>query len=188
MLEHRTLASAELIAGYLLAADLADQRRRRALTLGKTGQAATWSKLAKYCQQMANTKAIDDDQYQFQRDQQRQRDALGSRVLSLDEVAGSLLDRMDQAHPKPSEWAILAIELVLTHLSPMQRSCYEMVEGRLMDANEVAKALDIPPNQVRHHVARARARVQSVWRKVEHLIPDQGIIDQESGDWHRSAG
>jgi DNA-binding CsgD family transcriptional regulator len=145
--------------------------------------AVAWAKVAKYCTEMAISKAVDDDQFKFQRDRMRQRDSAGEDILPFDETVEARLVS-DAFHGKRqlSSWALLAIELVLQQLSPLQRVCFELVDGGLVDVKDVAAALSIKPAQVRQHLLRARREVERIKRSVEHLIPGPTIYDP--GRWY----
>jgi DNA-binding CsgD family transcriptional regulator len=180
MLSHNPPASVDLSAGYARAADLAERRRQFVLEAGDVTEAAVWAKLSQYCHEMAATKAVDDDQYQFQRDRQRQRDSNGEPVLGFeDAVAQRLLDSMARASRQLSSWAQALIEVSLMQLSPMQRVCLELVVGGLVEVDDVAAALNITPSQVRQHVSRARIKLQAVRSRIQHLIPGPAVYSPD---------
>jgi DNA-binding CsgD family transcriptional regulator len=174
--QQRQLASEQLTRSYAFAADLAERRREQVIASGDIQEASAWGKLAKYCTEMAETRATDDDQFRFQRDRLRQRDARGDDVLSLEGECDQVpVGNLGSSNRQLSNWAQAVIEIALMQLSPLQRVCFELVEGGLINVADVAAALNITPAQVRQHLARANAKMRVIQARIEHLVPGKAV-------------
>lgn len=168
-------ASDELADGYREAQGLAEHR---AELCGDGHEKKAWEKLAEYCKGMADTRAIDDDQYQFQRDKARHyREVLMDRELMLTtEQGGGLSEVTTTANEGVAEWKWLAIEMAYELLSPLQRVCLEMhVAGRL-EYPDIAAALNIRPSAVGMYVSRARQTLK------EKALPLVKRVFRERGE------
>lgn len=184
MLEHLPPASPELIEGYLCAAGLADQRRQELVSCGRTATAVVWARVSDYCSTMAKLKAIDDDQHKGQRDQLRHRqggfDVIPMTAEQMDAAGVATVQEAVQRQVKRqlSATTRAIIRLALSHLSPLQHVCFELVEGDLLEAKDVAAALKITPAQVRQHVMRAKHTIKTKVRPlIEDLIPGRTVYD-----------
>lgn len=152
-MEQRTQTFADLVKGYLRAADLADRRCGEALKRGDKQMAAIWTKAGKHFAALAVTAAGDD-----------------AWVAAL---RGMIERRAD--HRRLTDWTLATLELCLGHLSGAQRVVYELVESGPVDVKDAAAALGINPNQVRQHLSRARQTMTKVRDSIAHLIPPRDL-------------
>jgi hypothetical protein len=170
MLPWRQSASSELSEGYRLAGDMARQREQLLKDRKDERGAKLWAKLATYCDQMGNTQAVDDDQYQFQRDQQRHYREVPMTVEEMDVVGIYLIDGKAR-NPGIDEWRWAALELALGYLTEQQRACFVMVAGGLVSFKDVAELLDISEAQARTVHRRAKEiMVKKVRPLISHII------------------
>lgn len=171
MLPFRPTAPEELSKGYRSAGELARQRERL-MREGKDERAAKmWGKLAVYCEQMSHTKAVDDDQHQFQRDQMRYYREVPMTVEEMDVVGVYLIDG-NAKNPGIDEWKWAALELALGYLTEQQRACFVMIEGGVMTRLDVAELLGMDEESVRTHWRRAKEtlkkRVAPLLEQIRH--------------------
>lgn len=153
------LKSPEALAGaYARAAALCLIRQERDQERGHKQKAKGWKRLAEYCTDMARSRAVDDDQYQFQRDKIRWR----KLVFAPPEVVQALAPSVpgpDEPRRTVEPWEEALMELALGHLSEQQRICYEMAVGGGLTPPQIAQTLGMPNGQVHQHLARARRRI-----------------------------
>ncbi|HYF94433.1 MAG TPA: sigma factor-like helix-turn-helix DNA-binding protein [Symbiobacteriaceae bacterium] len=171
MLDQRPLASTEIAEGYAETAILAERRRQKVAGFGDVMAAAAWASVARYCTDMAKSKAMDDDQFKFQRDRDRHRREVPMTAEMMDVVG---IRAVAGAEGSLRPWQEALIELAMGYLSPMQRVCFELVVGGLLTVKEVAEALDMDERQVRQHLARAKATMKrSVQPRIAPLIEER---------------
>jgi DNA-binding CsgD family transcriptional regulator len=151
-------ASEDLANAY---ADLAVEawfRSELAKESGDGAEAKNWSLIQEYCSDMARASAVDDDQYRFQRDKARWRREVSVDPTTIEACAPAEGEEADEGHTvHPLQ--LLLLEMALGHLSPAQRACFELVDGRLMTPAQAAAELGMKPGQVRTHLSRARQRI-----------------------------
>ena len=149
-------ASDELVAGYRLAAEMAEQRRLRSLEEKRDREAKAWAKIARYCAHMADRRLVDaSDQrssYVMPMDAE-QMDVLGVRVL------------WSQQESTLDEWQRLALESALSTLSEMERVCYEAKYGARLVEREIAKAAGITHRDVWKYLKRATNKLKVIQEK-----------------------
>ncbi len=143
--------------------------------MGVKSELRAWAWIQEYCADMAKARAVDDDQYQFQRDKLRWRREVTVEPQQLEAVPYTAPDG-HQLDPGQE----LIMELALGHLSPKQRPCFEMVVGAGMTSEDAAKALRITPAEVRTHLARAREKMATAI--TPRLAPGPPIYTGERGE------
>lgn len=162
-LDIRPMASPEMVQGYEYTADLADARHSKAIELGAGSEARVWLRVSEYCRDMATSRATDDDQFKFQRDQMRHRCEIPMSQEEMDmkglfTVAGAATRRLPGWKQEVFEEII---ELALGYLSPMQRVVFELVTGGMLTVAEVAEAVRSDPREIRQHLGRARRKMKT---------------------------
>lgn len=172
-LDIRPLASPEMVQGYEYTAELADIRHVRCHAWGDDKEASAWLRVAKYCRAMAISRAMDDDQFKFQRDRDRHRREIPMAPEDMD-MQGLFTVAGSEAHQLP-EWKrevyFEILELALGYLSPMQRVVFELVAGGMLTVTEVAEALQADKREISLHLGRARRKMRTdVAPRVKRLL------------------
>lgn len=171
MLPWRPTAPDELSKGYLLAGELARDRARVLKEIGQVKEADPWERLAVYCEQMGHTKAVDDDQYEFQRQAMKHRKEQPMTAEEMDALGIFVVGSENRGVP---EWQWAAIELALGYLSPLQRVCFEMIVAGRLTQKDVAEALSMSDREVRQHLHRARRTFErDVRPRLTHIFEER---------------
>lgn len=159
----RPTAPKELSEAYAIAAGMATKRAAECVVSGRAKEAPLWTNLATYCAGMAESGALDDDQFQFQRNRQRHRKEVPMTEDDMD-AAGLFIVGVTRQLP---EWQWAAYELAMGYLSPLQRVCFEMKVAGGLTYGDIAEALNMTKNEVQTHVKRAQ---QTFEQKVRPLL------------------
>lgn len=164
---HQPTAPQALADGYRTAAGLATTRQEECLAGGREREARLWRHLVEYCQGMADSKAIDDDQFAFQR-RRHTREILMTR----EEMEALGLAMANPTRELP-EWRWAVLELAMGYLPVRQKICFEMhIAGRL-SYQDIAEALECEVREVRRHVQKARRTLRKhVKPKLEHIFDE----------------
>lgn len=171
MLPWRPTAPQELSEGYIRAGVLARERALALRSIGQERDADPWERLAVYCEQMGHTRAIDDDQYEFQRQAMKHRREQPMTAAEMDAYGLFVVGTENRGIP---EWQWAAMELALGYLPVMQRVCFEMVVAGRLTVKEVSEALNMSEAHVRNSVQRARKTFEKEVRpKLAHIFDER---------------
>lgn len=164
-------ASDEMVAGYRMAQELAE---RRIETCTVRLERTEWLQVADYCRRMADTRALDDDQFQSLRLGMRHRKEvpMSKEDMEATELDGGLYAMWTQNEGIP-EWKWAAMELALGYLSPLQRVCFEMYNGGRLSHMDIANALHMAKSEVQRHIRFAKRKFEAEVRpKLAHIFAE----------------
>lgn len=167
-------ASPAQVAGYRVAQELAQTRADERTT---KAEKAIWESLAGYCKGMADSQALDDDQFHFQRSKARhyREVPMDQELMLAAEADGRIQEAWSTTNEETSKWKWLAIEMAYELLSPLQRACLEMhVAGRL-EMQEIADALGIKRRMVKRHISEAREKFRTKAAPLVKMVFDYGV-------------
>jgi RNA polymerase sigma factor (sigma-70 family) len=169
----RPTASDELVAGYEVAAQLAERRRDEVLGQGDEVEAKAWDKIVRYCRMMAEQRYVDapDGKSNF---------TASYDIRVLDQMLlAEIMDDAERGIDRTwTRYHQMALDAALALLTPMERIVAQMYYSALVKQLDIAEMLGITQPMVSRYVQSAKKKWEKLREKGENITFSGGTTDE----------